>query len=54
MVKNSLRQNGNVVTVGQLYSYTTDMDFGPAIFNLTPGIGNTNGYIAKYTTNGGI
>lgn len=47
-------KNGNVVTVGQLYSYTTDMDFGPAIFNLTPGIGNTNGYIAKYTTNGDL
>ncbi|MBK9301754.1 MAG: hypothetical protein IPN14_14415 [Bacteroidetes bacterium] len=33
---------GNVFTAGTLYNLPTDMDFFPAVFTLTPGIGNVN------------
>ncbi len=43
---------GNVFTAGTLYNLPTDMDFSPAVFTLTPGIGNVNTYVAKYNTAG--
>ena len=45
---------GNVFTAGTLYNLPTDMDFSPAVFTLTPGIGNVNTYVAKYNTAGDL
>ncbi len=45
-------QSGNIISTGTLLGGTVDFDFGPGVFNLTPGVGNSNAYIAKYNTDG--
>ncbi|MBK8327891.1 MAG: hypothetical protein IPL09_00030 [Bacteroidetes bacterium] len=48
-------ENGNIYTSGILssnFGLATDFDFGPNIYNLAPGVGNSNAYIAKYNSNG--
>ena len=43
---------GSIYTSGHLYGTVFDMDLGPGVYNLSPGAGMNNAYIAKYNAQG--
>ncbi|MGI9191305.1 MAG: hypothetical protein ACR2IL_04225, partial [Chitinophagaceae bacterium] len=45
-------QTGSIYTSGHLYGTVFDMDLGPGVYNLSPGAGMNNAYIAKYNAQG--
>lgn len=43
---------GSIYTSGRLYGTLFDMDLGPGVYNLSPGGGMNNAYVAKYNEQG--